>query len=75
MKTYNFLNPSLIGVYMIKKMVIRLSDIKLLENSLRTYVYVCPFCLKRIISDSTGRVMTGIRLHMKRKHDIEVEFR
>mgnify|MGYP007015358507 CR=1 FL=1 len=58
---------------MVKKMVVLLSDIKYVDDSLRTYVYVCPFCLKRIVSDSSSRVVAGIKLHMRRKHGVEVE--
>jgi len=52
--------------------ILRRDDIALMDNSLSTYVWICPFCDKIILNESYGRVKAGALAHLRRKHKVEV---
>jgi predicted RNA-binding Zn-ribbon protein involved in translation (DUF1610 family) len=53
--------------------VSRSSDIKMIRNSLATWMYQCPICGKKIIHDSPSRTLMAVKKHMRLKHGLVVE--
>jgi predicted RNA-binding Zn-ribbon protein involved in translation (DUF1610 family) len=53
--------------------VSRSGDIKMIRNSLTTWMYQCPICGKKIIHDSPSRTLMAVRQHMRLKHGLVVE--
>jgi len=52
---------------------LKTSSIKRLSNSLLTWYWVCPICGYRGIYESYGRGLQAAKLHLMRKHKLEVE--
>jgi len=55
------------------KLVVRRGDVKTMRNSIYMFYWQCPKCGKMIINDSVARVLMSIKLHMSRKHGVDVE--
>jgi hypothetical protein len=56
------------------RVVIKDSDIRKVSDSVIMWYYVCPICGKKIMNDSLARTRLAARLHLMRKHKVEVVF-
>jgi len=55
------------------KYALKSSEVRLLRNSLMTWVWVCPLCGYKGVYETHRRGLQAAKYHLIRKHRLEVE--
>jgi PHP family Zn ribbon phosphoesterase len=54
--------------------VLRRSDLEAVRATVVKYRWECPYCKRRIEDYSDSRVLALAKIHLERKHGLEVRF-